>query len=298
MTRRLLLPLITAALLIPLSGCDETGPMLSLDEGVAVAVDDAILAREQGDYDTATDLLYRALEAEPTNAVVRVELSTTLLQREGIDLFDIERIGQYLETAGMGRTAQPASARSSATCAYAGDPTAVQFDPTEYEGFDELVLSIEVLEEVTETLGGVLPAAVEDFALCGSVVDGELVYDQAGAIVDLRARGLTDEQAAQALAVGALARFVDAYVTVTEELADETAWYRLADGSIGICAADEEAARTKAEGAIQGIGEAILSLDTRAAILGAGATVAAEIVDTALSIYGELEQDITTYCEL
>ncbi len=295
---RSFLPLLAAVLLLPLSGCDETGPMLSVEQGVDVAIDDAIIAREQGDYDTATTLLYQALEAEPTNAVVRVELSTTLLQREGIDLFDIERIGQYLETAGMARTAQPSAARSAGTCAYASDPTAVQFDPTEYEGFEELVLSIEVLEEVTETLEGVLPAAVEDFQLCGSVVDGELIYDQAGAIQDLKAQGLTNDQAAQALAVGALARFVDAYVTVTEELADETSWYRLADGSIGICADDEDAARTKAEGAIQGIGEAILSLDTRAAILGASATVAAEIVDTALDIYDELEQDITTYCEL
>ena len=292
---RFFLPLLAAVLLLPLSGCDETGPMLVLDEGVDVAINDAIIAREQGDYATATDLLYQALEAEPTNAVVRVELSTTLLQREGIDLFDIERIGQYLETAG---TSQPAAGRSAGTCAYASDPTAVQFDPTEYEGFEELVLSIEVLEEVTATLEGVLPAAVEDFQLCGSVVDGELLYDQAQAILDLKSQGLTNEQAAQALAVGALARFVDAYVTVTEELAEETSWYRLADGSIGICADDEDAARTKAEGAIQGIGEAILSLDTRAAILGASATVAAEIVDTALDIYGELEQDITTYCEL
>lgn len=295
---RSFLPLLAAVLLLPLSGCDETGPMLSIDEGVDVAIDDAILAREQGDYDSAVSLLTQALEAEPTNAVVRVELSTTLLQREGIDLFDIDRIAQYLSTAGSERVAQPAAARGAGTCAYAEDPTAVQFDPTEYEGFDELVVSIDVLEEVTSTLEGVLPAAVEDFALCGSVVDGELVYDQAGAILDLKAQGLTDEQAAQALAVGALARFIDAYVTVTEELADETSWYRLADGSIGICADDEEAARTKSEGAIQDIGEAILSLDTRAAILGASATVAAEIVDTALEVYSELEQDITTYCEL
>lgn len=289
-------PLLAALLLLPLAACDETGPLLSIDEGVGVAVDDAVIARERGDYEEAAGLLYQALEAEPENAVVRVELATTLLQRDGIDLFDIDRIAQYLTTVAETRAATPAARHGA--CRYADDPTATPFDPTEFEGFDALVASIETLEEVTETLEGVLPAAVEDFDLCTTVVDGELVYDQAGALADLAAEGLSDEQAAQALAVGALAKFVEAYVTVTEDLAEDTTWYRLADGSIAICADDEEAAEARAEGAVQEIGEAILSLDARVQLLGASATVASDIVDTALEVYDALQEDIASYCEV
>ena len=287
------LPLFAALLLLPLSACDETGP-LSIDEGVDVAVDDAVIARESGDYDTAVDLLNEALDAEPENAVVRVELATTLLQRDGIDLIDIDRIGQFLSSAGTARTA-PATAGRSA-CAYAADPDAVAFDPTGYEGFAELEASIETIQEAKATLEGVLPSAITSFDLCSTVVDGALVYDRAGAYGELVALGLSDDQAAQALAVGALAQFVDAYVAFTRDLAGETTWYRLPDGSIAICAVDEDAARAKAEGAIAGIGQAVLALDARASILG-GASVAAEIVDTALDVYNELKEDIATYCE-
>ena len=90
--------LLAALCLLPLSACDEVGPNLTFEEGVDVAIDDAVLARESGDYAQAVSLLSQALEAEPTNAVVRVELATTLLQRDGIDLVDLDRVGQYLTT--------------------------------------------------------------------------------------------------------------------------------------------------------------------------------------------------------
>lgn len=57
-----------------------------------MVVQDAVMAREQGNYDRAIALLERSFEVHPEHAGVRVELSTTLLEREGVDLFDVERI--------------------------------------------------------------------------------------------------------------------------------------------------------------------------------------------------------------
>ncbi len=291
------LPLLLAALcLLPLAGCDETGGLLSLDQGVEVAVEDAILARDRGDYAQAVDLLDRAHRAEPENAVVRVELATTLLQRDGIDLIDLDRIGQFLTTFSDDAPA-PSTAGRGGSCSFASDPTSQAFDPGGVDGFDDLVAAAGTLTEARTLLDGLLPTAVTSFDLCTTVVDGALAYDRDGALADLAAQGLTRDQTAQALAVSALTTFIDAYVFVAEELPETTTWYRLADGSVAICAEDEEAVKAQAEDSIRGIGQALLALDARAALLGSG-SLAAEIVDTALGVYTDLQDAVADYCSV
>ncbi|WP_412069638.1 tetratricopeptide repeat protein [Rubrivirga sp. IMCC43871] len=289
--RTLALPLL-AILLLPLSACDEVGP-LSIDGGVDMAVDDAVIARDQGNYDAAVTLLERALVEEPANSKVRVELATTLLQRDGIDLLDLDRIGQFLTETATGSGAGRTAARGG--CAFASDPTATVFDPTEVEGFDELLAGTETLDRAEGLLDGVVPQAVTSFQLCTSVADGELVYDRAGAIADLGAKGLTAPQQSQTLAVSALTDFVDAYLYVSESLPESTTWYRLADGSIAICADDEAELREAAEAPIQAFGQAVLALDARAEMLG-GSSVATEVVEVALDAYQELQQAVVGYC--
>ncbi len=284
---------LAALCLAPLTGCDETSPLLSFDQGVEVAVDDAVIARERGDYAQAVDLLNRALASEPQNAVVRVELATTLLQRDGIDLLDLDRISQHFSAIADGTSTTTAARGGS--CSYATDPSAQAFDPADYIGFDELVAKAGTLDEAADLLDGVLPAAIRDFDLCMTVVDGALVYDRDGALVDLRARGLSDTQISQALAVTALTTFTSAYLFVANETAETSTWYRLADGSIAVCADDEDALREQAEGPIREAGQAVLALDTRASLLGRG-SVAAELVDTALGFYGDLQDAVADYC--
>ena len=285
--------LLAALCLLPLSACDETGPGLTLEQGVDVAVDDAILARDRGDYAQAVDLLGQALESEPTNAVVRVELATTLLQRDGIDLIDLDRVGQYLTTF-TGETGSAATA-GRGVCSYASDPNAEAFDPAGVDGFEDILAYAATLEEAKDLLQGLLPDAIQSFDLCTTVVDGKLAYDREGAVADLRALGLSEDRIAQALAVSAVSTFMQAYLYISEELPETTTWYRLSDGSIAICADDEDAVREQAEDSIRGLGQALLSLDTRASLLGSG-SVAAEIVDTALDVYIEFEDAVADYC--
>ncbi len=283
-------PLLAALLLLTLAGCDET---TSLDAPVDLIVDDAVAARQSGNLAAAVSLLEGALTRSPDNAEVRVELATTLLQRDGLDLLDLERISSFL--AGDGAATAPASAARRGSCALADDPAAQAFDPTEVGGFAGLRASAATLSRAAGLLATVVPVQLQRFDVCTSVVDGALVYDRDAALAALAARGLSPNQQAQALAVNALARFLDAYVFVADELPQQTTWYRRADGSIAICVEDEAALRASAAQAVENMGQAVLSLDARAALLGAG-SVAADIVEQALDAYQDLRGAVADYC--
>ena len=285
---RLLLALL---LLLPLAACDET---TGLDAPVDLVVDDAIAARESGNLTAAVTLLERAFERAPDNPEVRVELATTLLQRDGLDLLDLDRISRFVTTSSSATAPAPAP---RASCAAANDPSAQAFDPTDVEGFDELLAQAATLTRATGLLDPVIPAALQGFDICTSVVDGALSYDRGAALAALAAQGLSPSQVAQALAVNALARFLDAYRVVATDLPQQTTWYRMADGSIQICVDDEDALRQSAEAAVKDVGEAVLSLDARASLLG-GESVAADLVDEALAAYEDLRDGIADYCSL
>lgn len=287
--------LLLAALLLPLAACDETG---GLGADVDTALQDARIARQNGDYAAAIAILEDAHENEPDHAGVRVELASTLLERDGINLLDVDRISRYVVE---GANEAPRTASASAPrggCALASDPTATPFDPTDIAGFSDLVSHAATLRRSLALLDTVMPEALTSFNVCTSVVDGELVYDRAGAIAELRGRlGGNDALVARALAVHALARLIDAYLFVSTEVPQQTTWYRLADGSIAVCAADEEALLEQVEGAVGHLGEAVLALDARAALLGGG-PVAADLVDLALDAFVEIRDAVGDYCAL
>lgn len=267
-----------------------------MDASIDIVVNDAIAARQSGDLVGAVALLEGAFEREPNNATVRVELATTLLQRDGLDLLDLDRISRFLEN-GTSAATRPASPSARRACAAASDPTAQVFDPADVEGFQEIRDYTETIGRAAEMLEPVIPDELQDFDICTSVADRALVYDQAAALADLRSQDLNEDQVAQALAVNALARFLDAYIYVTDELPEQTTWYRLADGSITICVDDESAVRAAATTAVKHIGESVLSLDARAAVLG-GDSTAAEIVELAFDAYQDLRDAVADACDV
>lgn len=285
--------LVLAALVLPLAACDETG---GLGADADTAVQDARLARQNGDYAAAITVLEDAHARQPEHAPVRVELASTLLERDGINLLDLERISRYVtEGDNDGARTAPASAPRG-SCALAADPTATAFDPTALAGFQDLVAHAASVREALDLLTPVMPEALTGFSICTNVVDGQLAYDRAGALAELSAR-LGGDQAlvARALAVHALARLIDAYLFVSTELPEQTTWYRRADGTIAICADDEEALMEQAEEAVVHLGEAVLALDARASILGSN-SVAADLVEVALDAFEEIRDAVGDYC--
>ncbi len=298
-----LLLVLASAVPATLSGCDTDAS----DPGARL--DDARIARQQGDLDAAVRLYEEALAAEPSNAVVRVELSATVLERAEVDLLDLDRVALFLSEAQA--SPPPAPARPTgpptadglgASCPYAGDPAAVPFDPREVEGYPGLFTQREAIRAALAVLDGsgpvpgdaVIPASLRFADLCTGVEDGALVYDHAAVLEEMRQTGLSADAIASALAVNAVGRLLDAYFFLVEDVAEQTTWYRLADGSVGVCADDEEALRAQAEAAVGDVGEALASLDLRASII--GGDVAAEFVQSALDAYESIEDDLGPYC--
>lgn len=285
----------TAALalvfLLPLTGCDESG--LAIDE--ASVVSDAMIARQNGDYTTAVSLLNDALDRNPSSQRVRTELALTIMEREDLNLLDLDRISQFI-IDGTGAVTRPAAqtvSRGGSTCSFADDPGATEFDPTSLEGFPEIQASQSAIDSVLAIITPVLPQSLRSFDACTTIgADGQLVYDQAGAAAELRATGMADAQISQLLATNALARFLDSYLFVTTEVPQQTTWFRLSDGSIGVCAEDQDALLTQTEEATETLGTALLSLDTRARSFG-GAT---DLVDLAIDAFRDIREALGEYC--
>lgn len=293
MTFRLALATLALALILPLTGCDESG---STSSDVTTIVADAQIARQNGDFDRAEALLRGALQQDASSAPVRSELAATLMARQGLNLLDLDRIATFIVdgTGGIGATAStPAASAHSGSCGFATDPTATPFDPTAVSGFPQIQASRADVDEALALLNPILPAELTTFNVCTSIgPDGGLVYDRAAATTQLRASGMTDAQIGQLLATNALVRFLNAYLFVTTEVGGTT-WYRLADGGIGICADDSDTSLAEqARPGVRMLGRAVLSLDTRARSFG-GST---ELVGTASDAFGDIREAFGEIC--
>lgn len=291
--------LLLAALLLPLAACDETAPLSASPDD---AIEDASAARNSGDLDRAVTILESSLERNPDSAPLRSELASTVLQRADVNLLDLDRIASFLSENTLAAPA-PTSAFKGG-CAFADDPTATPFDPTGVEGFPELAASRAEVEYALSLVEPVVPASLRpgtsDAAFCGSIDDSQTPvafnYDDAAAAAQLRAAGLTDAQIGQVLAVNALGRFMLAYLDVTEGLEQQTTWYRLEGGSIGICADDEEALEEQARTSVADVLESLFSLDLRAAQFSAG-SAADDILDVVTEAFEDIRDGFGDYCE-
>lgn len=309
MTRSFHIVLGVALLLVAsplfLAACDDG----SVASDVGSLLTDARIARQSGDIDRAIVLLESAMAQDSENAPVRVELSSAYLDREGIDLLDVDRVALFLTTFEEGAATSNAPVqRVGETCRYEDDPNAHPFDPSGYDEYVELFSNRDILATVLELLNGVDPTGVDlsvipeelrVLSLCDGIVDGELVYDNDAALASMRELGLSDDEITTALAVNAVARFLEAYFFVVEDVPQQTNWYHVtgeAGDHIGVCADDPDALRAQVEVAIQNLGESMTSLDLRDHVLGGG-TASSELVEHVLDAYESIEDDLGPYCD-
>ena len=294
-----LLVALALAAVPALTGCDEVAPTTTQD-----LLTDARIARQAGDLDTAIDLLERAHAADPADAVVRVELATTLFEKADLGISDLDQIATFLYEEGISGSLnlpEPvADASAKGGCPYADAPGSEPFDPRDLAEYSQYLDRTTVARRVRELLDPVITEELrpDDF-LCNGVVDGALNYDPDAALESLQAvdSRLTNDQIASALAVNAVAEVMDSYLFLAGELEEETDWYRLANGNIGICpvGVSETELRDLAEESIADLGEALVSIDLRAHILGSS-QVSTELVDIMLDAYDEVRDDLAPYC--
>lgn len=271
---------------------------------------DARIARQSGDIDGAIALLETAMAQAPENAPVRVELSSAYLDREDVDLLDVDRVALFLTTFEE-NLVEPSDApvqRFGGTCRYADDPNAQPFDPREYDGYVDLYSNRDLIDSVLGLLNGVDPSGVDlsiipdelrVVSLCQGIVDGQLIYDRDAALASMRALGLSDDEITTALAVNAVVLFFESYFFISEDIPQQTTWYHVQGPNgdyIGVCADDQDALRAQVEEAIEDLGESITSLDLRDHVLGGG-TASQELVQHVLDAYVAIEEDLGPYCE-
>ncbi len=309
MNRSRLIAIGTAFILVAtpliLSACD--GSEVSDVESLLT---DARIARQAGDIDQAIALLETAMDQAPTNAKVRIELSSAYLDREDVDLLDVDRVALFLTSFEENVSDTPGNSiqRFGGVCQYADDPHAQLFAPGDYQGYVDLYADRDLIDNVVDLLNGVdpsgadlsiIPEELRTLSLCSGIVDGEIFYNQEAALAHLRALGLSDDEIATALAVNAVVRFFEAYFFIVEDIPQQTSWYHVAGQSgdyIGVCADDEDALREQVEGAIQDLGEAVASLDLRDHLLG-GDTASQELVQHVLDAYEAIEGDLGPNCD-
>jgi hypothetical protein len=298
-----LLAALAIAAVPVLSGCDETIPTTPEDLLV-----DARIARQAGDINKAVDLLERAHTADRSDAVVRVELASALFSQADLDVSDLDRIATYLlDGADAGTLDVPAPEAPDAkgnACPYETAPGAEPFDPRDLAEYGQYLDRGTVSARVRDLLDPIISDQLRpsDF-LCNGITEtsgqAELNYDPDAALAAMRAADsrLTDELIASALAVNAVAEALDTYMFLSNDLRGETAWYRLANGNLGVCpvGVTEEELRDLAEESIADLGEALLSIDLRSRILGSG-EVSTELVDIVLDAYDEVRDDLAPYC--
>jgi hypothetical protein len=265
---------------------------------------DARLARQAGDLDQSVEYYEEALSLEPSSAIVRIELAAVYLARADVDLIDLDRFALHLAEG----TAAPSPAPSATGgCIYSQIPGAVAFDPRDIAQFDGLVAERGVIQLAIATLRGegvvaggtpVMPPALRAIDLCDGIENGALVYDRPGAIASLRSLGLDDRQIASALAVNAVALLIDAYLYLSEDIPQQTTWWRLPNGFLGVCSDDPEALRVQSEEAIMNFGEALTSLDMRAETLALHpGDPSRQLVADAIEAYEAIEGDLGPVCE-
>lgn len=298
------LPLLALGALIlatGLTGCDETG---NLSGGsVERQITNAQIARQNGDYATAIRILEAAHAANPDNAPVRAELGLTLLERDGINLLDLDRVATFITSeAGTQAPAAPDGSALRMTCPYTNNPSATPFQLNGVSGFEDLVAARGTIREAMALLAPMIPSELRGFDICtsiGTAPGGSGVvfnYNRAAALAQMRALGLTDTQIGATLASNALVRFLDAYLYIALDLPQQTQWFRINGGSsIGVCADNPDALLGQAEDAVASLGQGALSIDLRATIFGANSTQQ-QLVELVSDGYLQMRDAIGDYC--
>lgn len=306
----------TAAALVAVlvvSGCNLLDAAYSEGGSVEENIEDARIARINGDFETAERLLRDAYAEDPTNAVVRLELATTLMQREEINSVSlVADVSTFVTDAiegieGEGRPWDTSSRFSSGeACSYTtSEPDRESFDPTGFEGYGDLLASLDILREVRALLAGedgaVLPASLLDLSPCEAIVDGEVTYDYDAVIGELEATFGNRNLVSTALQLNAFALILESYVGIFEAPDLPVAWYLVGSEDnrrLGFCADNPEAldqVYDRIDVHVADVGHALFSIDLL--VRYGGDEALEELRDEALELYVTFQEDISRYCD-
>jgi len=289
--------------LVMMSGCNLLDPAFGDANDVETLLIDARYARAAGDYDGAVRLLERAYDLEPSHAVVRLELGTTLMRRDDLSVLDLEAVVGHVLNAVNGDFGGAGRGVSDAVCTFGEEASVEPFEPQAYAGYDDLVANRATLARVRELLSDpldahlpALPAAVTDLDVCGVLSADGLNYDRGIVLDALYEQFENDEQVTAALVSHAVILTLLSYLDLFEQPSLDVSWFVVDGEDLGACIEPVQygAFMQSYRAQVARIGAALISLDLLVAHTGHSAY--GQLVDDAHALYLALETSETTPC--
>ncbi len=313
-------PAFALAAVLLVAGCNVFEGAFEEGNGdIDTKVEDARLARTNGDFEAAERILRDAYAEDPDNVVVRLELASTLIQREerregGINSLDaIGQVATFItETLDSGGGARPGSAKAE-SCSYGdAEVTREVFDPTAFDAYASIEGSLPVFREVRDLLSGgdgaILPQRLLDLSPCEIVVvdaDGtaSLAYDRDRVLEDVYASFEGNETFVRtALQLNAVVLMLDSYTGIFEETDDlDVDWYLVgpeSDQELAFCAPDAlslDRVYDRVGERVSDVGRALFSIDLL--VHDSGLADLEPLRDDALDVYVSFEEDVSQFCD-
>jgi hypothetical protein len=291
---RFILPLCLLGALV-VSGCNLLEAFYDEGNNVDTLLEDARYARAAGDFDRAVSILERALAQDRSHPRVRLQLTFLHLERVITHL-----VGSLDQPATAGRSA----ASDAAVCTFSSSAATEPFDPRAFEGFDAISGSRATLRYVIELLNDpavstetpAMPAELTGIDVCSVVSTSGLAYDRSGVLAALRTQFGSDEAVTSALSTNSVALTLAAYVALFEQPDLPVSLFIVAGSNVGACMAEGhyDLFIQRAQGEVQRVGQAILSLDLLMAHSGNAQYSA--YVDDALELYASVEANELNPC--
>ena len=295
-----------AAVLV-LAGCNVFDAAYEEGGSVENLIEDAYYARINDDFERSEALLREALDLAPEHPVVRMDLASTLMQGEQINLLDLEAVTTHLldEIEAEGGQARGTQAD---TCTWNSDEPTRPFDPAAAEGYAEFAAVAPVLTEVLDLLNApasststpVLPETLGEVDLCTAVEGGTLSYDRDALLAPLREEFDGDgRRISAALTINAVAHTLSAYLGIFESPAVPIDWVLVGepgDARLGFCTGSETLVsfRENFDTNLEALAEAYLSLDLL--LYDGGSEEMEGYLNEALAFYTTLEEASGSFC--
>jgi hypothetical protein len=299
------LPVAVLLLAVLVSGCNVFAPFYSEGGDVDALLEDARHARAAGNLNKAIELLERAYEREPSNPVVRLDLSSTLMLRERLTFLEVEAVTRHiLDALGRGDALRGAARPAAEVCTFEPGTATGTFDPRGADGYAQIVSARPTLRRVVELLSDpaapteapALPAAFTSLDVCEVITPTGLNYNRNAVLAAIRNQFSTDTQVTAVLSTASVAYTLGSYVALFEQPDLPVVWYTLPDDGLGACVAEAQydllVERAQAE--VRQVGRSLFALDLL--MLHSGQDEFAEYVEDALDLYASFEDDDLAPC--
>jgi hypothetical protein len=241
---------------------------------------------------------------EASHPLVRYELASALMHRDGVGVMALEQVVTHLLDPLDGNQSGTAAPSPTGICTFVAPSSLEAFDPLAVDVAAEVFSARPTLRRTTALLSSpdrpselpALPLALTDLDVCQAFSGGDVQYDRSAVLAAVRDRFGSDWQVTGALVVDAVGHVLTAYSSLFDPEAFGASWYVVDGHSIGACVdgleSQEFTGHVRSE--MERIGKAIITLDLL--LEHTGNSRHASWMNDALDVYASLVSHDTDPC--